>query len=890
MEKLTIRLILIFLVSAYGNIIKSQTVNVRILEDGKLIPGKVAVMKNGEKYPLSETSYKHIAIRNNIYYTSSGEAKMTLTPGKYTLWIGRGMEYSAVKKDLEIKNIQKDISINASLQKAIDTRGYISGDMHLHTLTFSGHGDASVEERLVSCAAEGLEWAVATDHNYVTDYQPYLGKLGIEGIMATSVANEVSTFIGHFNTYPLTPTTKTVGVTERDGTKLFQNIRDNSENPIVIQINHPRWVATDFFNTKNLDPYFGTSSHPQWSTGFDAIEVLNATSKIGWKVASDNLESVKRDWFNLLNRNIRITGLGNSDSHSVINLIAGSPRNYIASSTDDPALVDEAELSRNVLANKVIIAEGIFVEASISGMPVGSEVAYRGEPIPMKIKVQAADWIDCDRVKLVRNGIEIIEIPVQKSKKKVRLDTTILISPDIDSWYLIIAEGDDEMGPLCELPSGPITPLGFSNPIWVDVRGNGFSSLENHVKNYFKEIIEESQLELDLRLMPEMTPFVLQQVLNSNDKRHLKLITSTILDRGNAEETGFLLQKIMKLDHPISDSIYANYIAKSPFEEMQLEYYRNYPDESKFSNFIDSELKSKQQLKYLLNRYRYISEGSEKQQLQIIDSEGKKQGDNSLLGVCTIPPGGHIEMELFRRSAGLQDFYVSTDQDVKIEVNEKYQGLFRKNNNKKFLYKNKRVELEKLKNKIVIKPSDESQETLISFMEINPDGIIDNRLEQLESVSHLGVNSEVVYTNKYNKKYHGFDIALTDGLRGTTSYSDQLWQGWEGETAEFILELDKAHRISEISIGMLSSQSSWIFYPKEIEIFVGKSDSDFKKECTIPIELKKIPGSQKRDVSCKLDKEAKYIKVRATPLTQIPDWHEASGEKGWLFLDEVIVK
>src|SRR3712207_6912951 len=46
--------------------------------------------------------------------------------------------------------------------------------IYVHTLELSGHGDASVDERVLTAAGEGLDVIVATEHNQVADYTPAL--------------------------------------------------------------------------------------------------------------------------------------------------------------------------------------------------------------------------------------------------------------------------------------------------------------------------------------------------------------------------------------------------------------------------------------------------------------------------------------------------------------------------------------------------------------------------------------------------------------------------------------------------------------------------------------------------------------------------------------------
>ncbi len=293
--------ILTFLLFGGVTFAQSSNIHFQVIETGtgKLIPARLVILKDGAPYNHGMESYLQLACRDNTIYTASGTGSLNLAPGTYELWFGRGMEYSVDIKTLKVEEGQSYF-LKAKLVRELDTEGFVCGDMHLHTYTNSGHGDATLEERVISCAAEGLEWAVATDHNYTTDYEPFAEAVGLKGVMATTVSNEVSTQIGHFNTYPLEVDTSVADKSIIDGKKLFEHIRERSTKPVVIQINHPRWSSTDFFNIKELDPYFGKSIHKEWSWDFDAIEVLNENGQLGWITAPDNKHSVKKDWFNLL--------------------------------------------------------------------------------------------------------------------------------------------------------------------------------------------------------------------------------------------------------------------------------------------------------------------------------------------------------------------------------------------------------------------------------------------------------------------------------------------------------------------------------------------------------------------------------------------------------------
>ena len=85
----------------------------------------------------------------------------------------------------------------------IDSPGWVAGDFHIHSPPSTDSG-LPIAERVISCAAEGLEVAVATDHNYITDYAPVIAASGLDPWLLGIPGMELTTFeMGHFNGYPL---------------------------------------------------------------------------------------------------------------------------------------------------------------------------------------------------------------------------------------------------------------------------------------------------------------------------------------------------------------------------------------------------------------------------------------------------------------------------------------------------------------------------------------------------------------------------------------------------------------------------------------------------------------------------------------------------------------
>jgi hypothetical protein len=886
------------------------TIHFQILDSdtGQLIPARLTMLKEGKPFHHGVDSYLQLACRDNTIYTASGTGSFALAPGDYEFWFGRGMEYSVDIHQVTIGAGQNHY-IKANLQRELDTKGLVCGDMHLHTLTNSGHGDASLEERVISCAAEGLEWAVATDHNFLTDYTPYLKAVGLFGKMATTISNEVSTQMGHYNTYPLTKDTEVADYTLMNGKELFEHLRSISDNPIVVQVNHPRWSGTDFFNINELHPYFGTIEGDKWDWDFDAIEVLNENYQLGWIEASDNKYSVKRDWFNMLNQNKRICGVGNSDSHTVTSSIAAVPRNYIASSTDEVSEIDEKELSENVKAGKVSVACGLL--AGITANDVhgpGSTVTPAVEGVKLNLKVQAASWISCNRAELIRNGVVEASFEIPESTDAVRLDTTIVVNPEKDSWYLLIAYGDKPMYPMVGTLQKPIMPLGFTNPIWIDGNPDGkmtsiFEFTLQNLQGYEGAGVEEHMQWLAKE--PEVIPYVFNHYFSS-DPAFAVLLSKEYLEMADTDHQLMLFRELSKSNTPEAKKVLKSWRSNShsPLMEIALEKYLLFPEsDNPVQRFKKKEdAKVDEILTNLQKQYAYINSGAITSSMAIqfgTKSDGwhnlkmQKNGffypgkhpDATYSGIAT------VKTSLYARKDTFVTTYLKSNKDIVI---------IEEGGTKKTVNANAKTGFQKKLVSIAVKKGmntlffqiDDFKDAEFSFMEVSHDLLLDPSEEIIE-VDHMAKDKKVAYLTPYNEKYHGFGIALTDGIRSSTNWHNQLWQGWTGQPMEVIIDLEKKQKIHQIAISTLADQGSWIFFPKKIQFFVSYNGTDYHQISEINVAAEKQLGEArlKEFKDSFLYLNARYIKVKATPIDVLPEWHNAAGNPGaWIFIDEIIVE
>jgi predicted alpha-1,2-mannosidase len=138
----------------------------------------------------------------------------------------------------------------------------------------------------------------------------------------------------------------------------------------------------------------------------------------------------------------------------------------------------------------------------------------------------------------------------------------------------------------------------------------------------------------------------------------------------------------------------------------------------------------------------------------------------------------------------------------------------------------------------------------------------------------------------------GGDLGLIDGIKGTTNFHTDAWQGYEGVDLEAVVDLGKNKKISLISTSFLQNIRSWIFFPLIIEYSVSTDGINFTKvyEAKNDVDENSI-NEDVKDFNAILDNiEARFVKVFAKNIGTCPPWHVGAGGKAWIFVDEITIK
>jgi hypothetical protein len=460
---------------------------------GQGIPCKIAFRGQGVSDPDFGPDSAIHGVRN-LWYTADGDFRVQLQPGSYEVLISRGFEYDAVLTTVEVQS-SETTRVEKQLIRSVDTAGWISAELHSHS-TPSGDNTSHQRGRVLNLLAEHIEFIPCTEHQRISTYQPHLEHFNAVNRVLTCPGMELTGKplpINHQNTFPLIEHAHTQdgGGPQIHTNPTLQIARlamwdDNSDK--VVQINHPNiaQMVGDADGDGQPDEGFRKMFHFA-----DVIEVHPpemifdelAVNEEGYKGRG----TVILNWMQLLNLGYRLPGVVNTDAHWNFHG-SGWLRNYVRSSTDEPAQADLMDICHALEKGQVVISNGPFLEvaASAAGQKAGpgEDLALSGTSVDLHICVQCPNWLDVNRVQVFVNGRadqrwnftrrqhpRMFQHGVKKFKQVIQVSLA-------NDAHLIVATGGKglQLGHVYGPDAGKVMPVAVSNPIFVDVDGGGFQA------------------------------------------------------------------------------------------------------------------------------------------------------------------------------------------------------------------------------------------------------------------------------------------------------------------------------------------------------------------------------------------------------------------------------
>jgi len=406
-------------------------------------------------------------------WTATGELDLPLLPGSYTVNAGHSWRHDRIAGQELSVGVGEQAALELTLDEAVPRDGWLSMDPHLHGAP-SFDGALPMEDRLVVCAATGVDLPVTTDHDRNTDYRPLARALGLDDRMLAVPGLEVTTIVrGHFNIFPMEPEplgTPNGGAvawwdTPRDTQELFDRMRTAGGPDALIQVNHPR--SPGMFALADYDPDTGEPGRERfWSDDFELMELLNG--------GVDDLPLIRRDWFSQLSLGRNVVPTGVSDSHYRW-IPCGQGRTDVFLDADDPSEVTVDAVREAVRAGHVVVAGGTTLRATLdpgSGPVLPGDTAA-GAKATLAVQVRTPPWFEPGTLRVYRNG-EVVheqELP-GPAVDGVWFDGGIAVEADSDAWFAVEVQGTEPMGDAWRNS----TPYAMTNAFFLDVDGDGWVS------------------------------------------------------------------------------------------------------------------------------------------------------------------------------------------------------------------------------------------------------------------------------------------------------------------------------------------------------------------------------------------------------------------------------
>ncbi|MBI3183201.1 MAG: CehA/McbA family metallohydrolase [Myxococcales bacterium] len=484
---------------------------------GLPIPAKVTLLCPSGACPTSSSSYRAFyeseVLPSEVaavgFVPPTGYLELSVSPGSYEVLVTRGPEFSAWPDTWPLSGEKLDLStaaeatLSATLARVIDTAGWVSSDLHVHSVNSP---DASVrnEVRVLNFAAEGVDILCSTDHDYITDFSQAARAVGAEGVLATMVGAEITPFDwGHYNAFPVAvrdgPNGGAFDWAGGDGPtqrpeQMMLEVR-SAFPEAVLQMNHPRGPIGSLtllrVDTATLASHappgdFRMEGAPDaspedtrlFSDAFDAMEV---------QTGAFPSFRVLNDWMTFLSRGTVRAATANSDTHQAFVYQGGYPRTYVETAVDSPSLFDATAFAQALRGGKAIGTNGPFLRVTArrldaAGQPAGPEVGIggtaslnpaAGERLRVDVDIQAAEWMTFDSLELYAHapgreatdgqdnaewpdsrilqrkalsaGAQALEPVVVNGLtfRRLHLRESFTVAPTADDWYVVMLRSSD---------------------------------------------------------------------------------------------------------------------------------------------------------------------------------------------------------------------------------------------------------------------------------------------------------------------------------------------------------------------------------------------------------------------------------------------------------------
>lgn len=438
----------------------------------------------------------------NVFYLSGGAAEMPVSPGRYQMFVSRGIEYDVVMKDLTV-TAGSTQRILVDLPHVVKTPGMIAMDAGVMT-NASSVSNISPVDRVRMAACEGVPIIISGDYNVATDLQPYIKQLGLEdrvrAFMGMRFLVSKEGFTADILVYPVAePMVKELhafyAAESQWPPDIFLADLKKKFPSLIIEIDRPcdpeRGYLSHFPFDMAKRKFEGGNMPPP---DFDALQLVEG-NRVGMQI-----DTAPRYYQLLIARANGpsgappLAGVAGSNSRLPYGEEVGSPRTYLYTDHDTIDRITADDIVNAVRGQRIAVSNGPIPVLSVREPGSANFNKLPGDVVDLatttqlvlKLHVLAAPWVGLSGVNVNFNGLptslhelgrptrDVDRYPVRKGPntdleliyctEDVIMD--VLAYSKFRSLSPIVPANPPDLG-------GEVTPLGWTGPIYIDKNGDG---------------------------------------------------------------------------------------------------------------------------------------------------------------------------------------------------------------------------------------------------------------------------------------------------------------------------------------------------------------------------------------------------------------------------------
>ena len=158
---------------------------------------------------------------------------------------------------------------------------------------------------------------------------------------------------------------------------------------------------------------------------------------------------------------------------------------------------------------------------------------------------------------------------------------------------------------------------------------------------------------------------------------------------------------------------------------------------------------------------------------------------------------------------------------------------------------------------------------------------------------HKAIGCPVTLETTPHEKYtFGAPASFTDGLRGEISFNGGAWTGFQGTPMIVTIEMDGQTPYSSVTASALIEKGQHILNPVSLTVLLSEDGENYTQAVAkvYPEETAADMDGMKEYTVTFPETTSKFMKVEIGCLEYLPDWLGGAPHKGFIFIDEILVK